>query len=221
METLKLMIGLILMLFYMAYLIYRKSDRRTARLRQAKEQERAEEEKRRKQESQEQRKLIDEQRAQYKAFLEGEGRIPEQFALTDNPFEQFLENVGPDGLRNHSGVSCWLKMVEETALDEAIAAIAAWKLKHLEYFRQQDQAVYLWPRYCEGRIVILLSSRDAWKDLDEQKLQLCQEAWIRFAVVQSESSLFDLQDQTEYQVRTEEWPGSVDDAATYGEWSLY
>ena len=148
----------------------------------------------------------------YHQFLDGPGKLPDTLVFAENPFRTYLENFGPDGLRNHSGVSCWLKPAPGTDLVGVLQDCMRWQDAHLAYYRSAKG--FLHPLYCNQRIVILLES-------EEIPDGLLRDPLIRLAVVRSETTLFDLWDQQEYTVQAVNYPGSADDAATYGEWYLY
>ena len=148
----------------------------------------------------------------YHQFLDGPGKLPDTLVFAENPFWTYLENFGPDGLRNHSGVSCWLKPAPGADLVGVLQDCMRWQDAHLAYYRSAKG--FLHPLYCNQRIVILLES-------DEIPDGLLRDPLIRLAVVRSETTLFDLWDQQEYTVQAVNYPGSADDAATYGEWYLY
>ena len=148
----------------------------------------------------------------YHQFLDGPGKLPDTLVFAENPFQPYLENFGPDGLRNHSGVSCWLKPAPGADLPDVLQDCMQWMDAHLAYYRSAKG--FLHPLYCNQRIVILLES-------EEIPDGLLRDPLIRLAVVRSETTLFDLWDQQEYTVQAVNYPGSADDAATYGEWYLY
>lgn len=148
----------------------------------------------------------------YHQFLDGPGKLPDTLVFAENPFRTYLENFGPDGLRNHSGVSCWLKPTPGTDLYQVLQDAIEWQEMHLAYYRSAK--TFLYPTYCTDRIVILLDT----EAIPEEPIS---DSLIRFATVRSATVLYDICDQKEYPVRVAEYPGSADDAATYGEWYLY
>ncbi len=148
----------------------------------------------------------------YQAFLNGRGKLPSTLVQAENPFDAYLDNFAPDGLLDRSGVSCWLKPTPGTDLYQVLQDAIEWQEMHLAYYRSAK--TFLYPTYCTDRIVILLDT----EAIPEEPIS---DSLIRFATVRSATVLYDICDQKEYPVRVAEYPGSADDAATYGEWYLY
>ena len=129
-------------------------------------------------------------------------KVPDCVYPVLNPFE-WLEDVGPDGLRDESGIGLWLRMKENVTASEAIRALAMTQRK--------------W------KIAILTEDENLLKkdsDLNAEALSLCERSGIIFCYRTGSDTFRDLVDMGMYRVKTEEWPGAADDAATYGRWWL-
>ena len=75
-------------------------------------------------------------------------------------------------------------------------------------------------RNCTQGIRIVLDSDKDLPELSEETLNICKEESIHIVVIISEDTLYDLVTQHNRSVTCEEYPGSADDAATYGNWYL-
>ena len=148
----------------------------------------------------------------YQTFLNGRGKLPSTLMQANNPFDAYLDDFAPDGLLDRSGVSCWLKPTSDADLHQVLQDAIEWQELHLAYYRATK--AFLYPKYCDERIVILLDP----EAIPEEPIS---DPLIRFATVRSATVLYDICDQKEYTARVVEYPGNVDDAATYGEWYLY
>ena len=67
--------------------------------------------------------------------------------------------------------------------------------------------------------MILSRDRGLLSSVTEEEKQQCRAEKITFAVAFPEG-LYDLLEQREVPLTWQEWPGSADDAATYGAWQL-
>ncbi|MBE7032865.1 MAG: hypothetical protein E7406_01380 [Ruminococcaceae bacterium] len=157
---------------------------------------------------------------EFTEFLKNEGKLPDAFKFTPNPFEDELEYVGPDGLDDHSGVSCWLSLVKDIDINEAVRLCSEWKKIHLEFYKTCK--IYNIPEEnCSKKVVILLNAEEPLPELTEETVSICKSEDIRVAFLKSNRVLYDISTQKEYTLTYNEYPGSADDAATYGEWYLY
>ena len=133
-------------------------------------------------------------------------RLPPALLPAENPFKPLLENVGPDGLEDASGVRLWLRLKEGAEATDALRALAEWLKAH--------------PAQGDARTCFLLvEDRRLAEPLPKDVIALCNRYDIRVAAVQRDR-LRGLTGAKDYQLGTREWPGSADDAATYGEWWL-
>ncbi|MBQ9263264.1 MAG: hypothetical protein IJ189_03530 [Clostridia bacterium] len=157
--------------------------------------------------------------------------LPDCLSFAENPFSYALEDVGPDGMRDESGVVFWLSIRENRDIHEIIQAAAAWvndikKNSVLAANRAQypDAAIvfpnrYMYQRYCELRKVIVMEDQHILDSITEEEKQQCEWNRIHFvAVVQN--GVLDLLRNKTCPVSWKEWPGSADDAATYGSWTI-
>ena len=119
------------------------------------------------------------------------------------PFKQ-LESIGPDGLSDESGIGMWLRMKKNAAVGEVIHALSEMKLKL--------PAVVL---TAMNRRYVLDHT-----ELTSDDLLRCEKNNIWICGLPEGSRLQNLLTLEEYRLRTSEWPGSADDAATYGSWWL-
>ena len=154
---------------------------------------------------------------EYKEFLENEGALPKEFEFIQNPFEEYLKHLGLDGLTNRSYISCWLALNENIDINEAVKICIDWKRLHLSYYEKNKSIKIPHIRNCEQGIRIVVDSN---KELSEETLNICKDENIHFVVIISEDTLYDLVTQHNCSVEYEEYPGSADDAATYGIWYL-
>jgi len=155
---------------------------------------------------------------EYKFFLENEGKLPDGFKPVQNPFEDDLIGVGRDGLSDCSGVSYWLSLNNESDINEAVKSCCDWKKLHTDYYLTHKVSSFY--QICSEKVVILVDPSSDLK-LTAKTIDLCIANDIRVAFVKSRRVLYDLSEQREYKVSYTEYPGSVDDAAVYGEWYLY
>ena len=129
-------------------------------------------------------------------------KVPDCVDSVPNPFG-WLEHIGPDGLKDDSGIGLWLRMKENVTASEAIRALAATERK--------------W------KVAVVTENDSLLKEdtgLNADDLELCGRAGILFCLLTDSDSFRNLVDGKTYRVKTEEWPGSADDAATYGCWWL-
>ena len=117
-----------------------------------------------------------------------------------NPF-YWVDEVGPDGLYDESGIGCWLRLKKGAKPKEVLDALA-------EKPRDRDAVLLLDKNEHTG----YLSQADRLRYSDRK-------IWAGQLTGDGEG-IIDLVSEREYRVHTEEWPGSADDAATYGRWWL-
>lgn len=144
---------------------------------------------------------------------------PDSVRIVSCPFP--FETDGLDGWSDASNVSCWLKLKAEAELSESIAECAEWISFNRTNNRNNLDSDY-W--FCRERSVILLDEEELAKVcLTPDETALCKKYDISVAVVRLSGGyrVYDAVYQREFHVESEEWPGSVDDAATYGRWTLY
>lgn len=111
-----------------------------------------------------------------------------------------LEDVGPDGLKNASGVVGWVRLKDSVTAGEAIPELLT--------ARRQ------------GTLVVVTKDPGLLKRVYGELLERCEEKHLWFGLVTADDRLRNLVTGREYRVDWREWPGSADDAATYGEWWL-
>ncbi len=127
--------------------------------------------------------------------------LPDCVYLAENPFPS-LDDVGPDGLYNESGVEQWVRLKGGVSLHDAIPALS---------------------REGAKKAVAVLTERDENGQpprLPAEDRLLCQQGKVWVCVPAPEGRILNLADGLEYEMDYEEWPGSADDAATYGRWWL-
>lgn len=123
------------------------------------------------------------------------------FDFVGNPFEERLSDVGKDGLYDRSGVGLWLKLRNGQNVSEAIRVLA-----------QKDH---------DGVAVVLTEDPHVLDGVSESDRKLAAENGIWFGLMTGKDSIKDLVTGAEYGLASAEYPGSADDAATYGEWELH
>ena len=127
--------------------------------------------------------------------------LPDCVYLAENPFPS-LDDVGPDGLYNESGIGQWVRLKSGVSLHDAIPALS---------------------REGAKKAVAVLMERDENgqpPQLPAEDRLLCQQGKVWVCVPAPEGRILNLADGLEYEMDYEEWPGSADDAATYGRWWL-
>ena len=122
--------------------------------------------------------------------------LPDCVYLTENPFGE-LDTVGPDGLNNRSGIQYWVRMKKNANVTSVIEALSG--------------------MYSNGIIAVLTDSTVTFSGRDRF---LCMKHRIWFCIRSGADTIKDLVTGKEYCLEYAEWPGSADDAATYGEWWL-
>ncbi len=123
-------------------------------------------------------------------------KLPDCVYLTENPFGE-LDTIGPDGLNNGSGIQYWVRMKQNADVTAVVEALAGMNVK--------------------GIIAVLTDSPVTFTERDRI---LCVENRIWFCLRTGADTIKDLITGREYKLEYTEWPGSADDAATYGEWWL-
>ena len=123
-------------------------------------------------------------------------KAPEGFYSILNPFE-FLDCVGPDGLDDKSGISHWVRIKKGLLARDAVPALKAFEHSGILVVLEDD------PKLPAGISAKEMKQNRVW-----------------FGFLTGKDSIRDLVTEKEYLVRYHEWPGSADDAATYGEWWL-
>ena len=156
---------------------------------------------------------------EYKRFLENEGALPKEFEFTPNPFGEYLRHLGLDDLTNRSGISCWLALKENIDINEAVKKCRDWKKIHTSYY-ETGKCKIPHIRNCTQGIRIVLDSDKDLPELSEETLNICKEENIYIVIITSERTLYNTVTRHNLSVTYEEYPGSVDDAATYGIWYL-
>ena len=127
--------------------------------------------------------------------------LPDCLYPVENPFA-FLDDIGPDGLTDKSGVQQWLRMKKDAAVSDVVRALPRWN-----------------PRY--GTVVLVDKDWAGYlPSLSTKDRLLCDQKHVWFGTITGEDRIADLVNNQEYRVRYEEWPGSADDAATFGRWWL-
>ena len=137
--------------------------------------------------------------------------LPEGVYLLQNPFEQKLRGVGPDGLTDKSGVSLWLGIVPGADLKALLSGLASWhgSLQSRSAALKKDFILDTPYLFDPARRIVILTEGDAAHVPDPFLLARLTDRGIR-----------DLSTGEEHAFRFEEYPGSADDAATYGVWYL-
>ncbi len=123
-------------------------------------------------------------------------KLPDCVYLAENPFRE-LDNVGPEGLNNESGILYWVHMKEKTKVSSVIDALA-----DLNY---------------NQTIVVLVEKAFSFSGKNRMR---CLQSHIWFGMLTSPDTIIDFVSAREYRVGYQEWPGSADDSATYGRWWL-
>ena len=118
---------------------------------------------------------------------------------TAAPFPELVD-LGPDGLRDESGVVFWLRQREgakpEQALEEA-ETIAK-----------------------DGKTVLLTEKQELFAEAVKEKQSSLADSGLMVCILKEQDLLLDLVSRKQYRFYGEEWAGSADDAATYGLWGL-
>lgn len=175
----------------------------------------------------------------YKAFLAGDGRLPSAFsspyrmeysdhAYNHTPFESYLESlkIGLDELSDSSGVSEWLHLDDSSDIHAAVAELIEWISRNRTMNEiMQDKChigntIYpaLMRTRCRNSIMVVVEDDRVIEQLTEAEIARCREAKLSFCTILSKNSLYDLLEKEKRVIECEEYPGSVDDAATYGRW---
>lgn len=156
------------------------------------------------------------------------GFMPAPFRMILNPLDERLDDVGPDGLKDESGITCWIAVNDGGSAGESeTAALLKWKQKGMQEMEDRfDHSKDLrTKRYIKfdfylitGTCMVLLPSERNIEDLPDKLVIDCLEAGIHFFVPSSQKriDLIDLSTKEDLILVTQEWPGSADDAATYG-----
>ena len=125
---------------------------------------------------------------------------PEGAYAVRNPF-YWVDEVGPDGLYDESGIGCWLRLKEGAKPKDVLDALAE---------RPRNNAAVLLLGENEQTGYLSQADRQRYSD---------RKVWAGQVTGDGEG-IKDLVSEREYRVHTQEWPGSADDAATYGRWWL-
>ena len=152
--------------------------------------------------------------------------LPEEVELVECPFAGRLETIGPDGLKDESPVALWLRPRAGAEAAGVISALAEWMSgseKRAEELKKEHWLQY-WSITGYGRYLYALLTEDRrWLDgVSDDVLELCRRKGGKTICVAqlTGTGMRDLVNGTEYTLVYQEWPGSADDAATYGEWGL-
>ena len=127
--------------------------------------------------------------------------------LTEQPFAEALRGVGPDGLEDNCDARLWLRLKDGADVEKALRGLGEWQETHAEKWGIQ-------PCYVLTEDARLLDDVPGTVRTD-----VCAPWKIRVTMLEG-TRLRDLVDGAEYVLHYVEWPGSADDAATYGEWWL-
>ena len=133
--------------------------------------------------------------------------LPEDVLMVNNPFDAELSGVGPDGLYNRSGIRCWVGLKNpEQHIAQVVDQLLAW---------QEKNRPKIGP---DGCFLMLKQGTVLDGQLTASQINRCKAAHLTMATME-DNLLLDLLSGTAYRLVTQEYPGSADDAATYGEWA--
>lgn len=124
--------------------------------------------------------------------------LPDCLYPVDPPFPE-LENIGPDGLHDESGVGVWARLKAGKSFRELMAAL---------------------PSLPQNRTIFVLTGQAPYDTPILRDRLLLDRAGVRYGYSLSEERVKNLVDEREYRLAYQEWPGSADDAATEGSWWL-
>ena len=176
----------------------------------------------------------------FRAFLEGEGKLPEGFSapynrttrygylLQGTPFEAYLDEIrkSVDSLRDETGISDWLHLDGSVEINAAAAAIADWANRHrnmnclLQEKCHIGNTTIMVPvsTYCTGAIMVVVDDRSKFENITEQSAEICKAAGISFCTVLSDRRLYDLTEQKEKELTYVTYPNYHDE--TYANWTF-
>lgn len=173
--------------------------------------------------------------AMYQSFLKGKGKLPEGFSepyvryqLTHSgtPFEEYLDWIKNDFLRDESGISEWLFFDGSADINAASEQIAEWKREHgkmNDIIREKchvGQARIMSPvdKYGTKKTMVVVEDGSQLRNIREESVQALKETEISFCTITSVCSLYDLFEQREKKIAYEEYPNYHDE--TYTNWWL-
>lgn len=185
-------------------------------------------------------KKIEEINKIYEEFLAGEGKLPDAFSTpyceeydsfvinrTPFPYVDLLESA-LDDLTDQSGVSEWLHLGDVSNIHTAVAELIEWiscNRKMNEIMREKSHignAYYpgLMRSRCRDSIMVVVEDGCVIEKLTKAEIARCRAVNLSFCTILSDRSMYDLLEKQKKVIKCEEYPGSADDAATYGIWSL-
>lgn len=169
----------------------------------------------------------------YQAFFSGEGKTPAGF---DGPYTilphlaEYLAELARhlDGLTNYCDITDWLILSDPDAIHTAIPELVGWTLRCrrmnelvLEAIRPGIFPNHRGYRACSLRTVMVVLEDDrAIRAITREEIAFCREMGISFCTLLTDHSIYDFTKQKERTISCHEYAGSVDDAATYGNWYL-
>lgn len=178
-------------------------------------------------------------KAEYQAFLEGEGKFPRGFSnpyiekygnyvCHGTPFRKYLDTTQSwvDSLRDESGFSDWLYFDGSLDIPDAVEKLIRWRNLHREMasrLRAQYHAGgftigFPVKPYGDGTIMVVTADISPFRNLDAETKQACREANISFCTILSEDSLYDLLEQKEKKIQYTTYPNYHDE--TCASWWL-
>ncbi len=118
---------------------------------------------------------------------------------TEPPFTD-LKYLGPDGLKDMSGIAFWLL-----------------RKKGANPGRTLEEAETIAK---DGKTVLLTEKQELFAEAVKEKQSSLADSGLMVCILKEQDLLLDLVSRKQYRFYGEEWAGSADDAATYGLWGL-
>lgn len=124
--------------------------------------------------------------------------LPDCLYPEDPPFPA-LEEIGPDGLSDESGVAVWARLKAGKSFRELMAVL---------------------PTLPQDRTIFVLTGQAPYDTPKLRDRLLLDRSGVRYGFSLSEKRVRNLVDDRAYRLAYQQWPGSADDAATEGRWWL-
>lgn len=170
-------------------------------------------------------------KAEYQAFLEGDGKLPRGFSepyitkagkhvLHGTPFRAYLDEIGNrvDRLDDKSGISDWLCFDGSREIDQAAAELVRWCNLHRSFRLDHSPIPFSMHRYAAQKVMVVMADIRCFDSMEAETKLACREANISFCTILSENSLYDLMEEKEQKIDYVTYPNYHDE--TYANWWL-
>lgn len=172
-------------------------------------------------------------KAEYQAFLEGDGKLPRGFTQPylepellehgiryGTPFRAYLDEIGNRVARldDKSGISDWLCFDGSREIDQAAAELVRWCNLHRRFRLEHSPIPFSMHRYATQKVMVVMADIRCFDSMEAETKLACREANISFCTILSENSLYDLTEETEKKIDYVTYPNYHDE--TYANWWL-